>query len=59
MNNSFAPSTIKCVDIEEINVKYVILSSGKYMIDDQVISVEGYRDQKVKVIDVKKYQNDI
>lgn len=40
------------VDIEDKNIKVVYLSSGKYLIDGEVVNVEGYRDTKVQVVDV-------
>lgn len=48
---------IKMVDIKDIGVKYVLLSSGKYLVGDEVIHVDGYYDKKVQIkedVDVRK-----
>ena len=48
---------MKMVDIKDIGVKYVMLSSGKYLVGDKVITVSGFYEKKVQVkdgIDIRK-----
>lgn len=40
---------MEMVNIKDIGVKYVLLSSGKYLIGDNVISIDGYYDKKVQI----------
>lgn len=40
---------MKMIDIKDIGVKYVLLSSGKYLIGDEVVKVEGYGDKRVQI----------
>lgn len=40
---------MKMIDIRDIGVKYVLLSSGKYLIGDEVVKVEGYGDKRVQI----------
>lgn len=44
---------MKVIDFEDKNIKYVILDSGKYLIDDEVVNVDRYGTQRVKVKDEK------
>lgn len=46
-----ATRTFDGVDIEDKNIKVVYLSSGKYLIDGEVVNVNGYEDTKVQVVD--------
>ena len=53
MNKIPLPVTppVEGVDIEDKNIKVVYLDSGKYLIDGEVVKVDGYRDVRVQVID--------
>lgn len=42
---------MKMVDIKDIGIKYVLLSSGKYLIGNNVVQVDGYNDKKVQIKD--------
>lgn len=46
-----ATPPVKGVSIEDKDIKVVYLDSGKYLIDGEVVKVEGYRDMKVQVVD--------
>lgn len=46
-----ATPPVKGVSIEDKDIKVVYLNSGKYLIDGEVVKVEGYSDMKVQVID--------
>ena len=46
-----ATRTFNGVNIEDKNIKVVYLSSGKYLIDGEVVNVNGYEDTKVQVVD--------
>lgn len=39
------------IDIKDIGVKYIMLSSGKYLIGEEVITINGYNEKKVQVKD--------
>ena len=41
--------TIKVVDIEDLDIKYVLLSNGEYLVDGEIVSISGYRSEKTKV----------
>lgn len=48
---------MKMVEIKDIGVKYVLLSSGKYLVGEETMQVDGYYDKKVQIkegIDVRK-----
>ena len=40
---------MKMIDIKDIGVKYVLLSSGKYLIGNEVVNVEGYGNKRVQI----------
>lgn len=42
---------MKVVQFEDKDIKFAMLSSGKYLVDGEVVKVDGYHDKKVKVID--------
>lgn len=53
MDRTPRPATRPCdgIDIEDKNIKVVFLTSGKYLIDGEVVNVSGYGDVKVQVVD--------
>lgn len=42
---------MKVVQFEDKDIKFAMLSSGKYLVDGEVVKVDGYHDKKVKVAD--------
>lgn len=48
---------MKMVNIKDIGIKYVMISSGKYLVGDEVITVSGYYEKKIQVkdgVDIRK-----
>ena len=42
---------MKIIQFEDKDIKFAMLSPGKYLVDGEVVKVDGYYDKKVKVVD--------